>query len=252
MSETARNYLLQSDSKENFTKNFFEVSLIHPRPNTFYDSNLGNTKNVPARIINSLIAALMRKGEIPKYLIIILEDDLIEYLNYNDYGVTEMLGKLVDYMARNIKNIFCDFKAHLPTKAKRVGWPHIVWLAPTTNNGFNNNTLRKKLSNEIHGVVSQIAGMTCLKLRQVWNIDDFSLTANGKISAKGLQKMWQATDRTIRYADWKTKEAEHHQIQTARGLIPSTNNNTCRPRKPTVWPCNHCRQKREKTKYGKK
>ena len=51
-------------------------------------------------------------------------------------------------------------------------------------------------------------GAMCLKLRQLWSEVDFNLISDGEINEAGTTRLYQALDRTIRYADWRMHEAE--------------------------------------------
>ena len=79
------------------------------------------------RLQNALSSNLSRRGEIPKYIVVILEDDIINFLNYNDYGVTEMYGKLIDYLSKEFKATVNNFKTqYLPQKTRRSTWPFYI------------------------------------------------------------------------------------------------------------------------------
>ena len=88
-------------------------------------------KNRIARVINTLIYAMYAKAKLPKMLLIVLEDNIIQFLKYNDYGVTEMFGRVLEFMAKNIRSIIDEFKSKIPPKAKRVEHPQIIWIVPT-------------------------------------------------------------------------------------------------------------------------
>ena len=176
-----------------------------------------DSSNPLARIQNNLIRALANRSEIPKYIVVVLEDDVIKFLNYNDYGVSELYGKTIDYLFRELKNITTSFKNKLPQKARRITWPFFIWLTPTTHANYSNNALRKKFGHEmdalINGTINKRqfghSGAAALKLMQLWCCDDVTLTVDGVISERGTEKLWQAVDRTIRYTDWKLEDKSY-------------------------------------------
>ena len=190
---------------DSYTKSNYEVSTVSSSEMATNVAELKKVCNMVARIINTLNYALFQKAKLPKMMIFVLEDDVIRYLKYNDYGVTEMFGKIIDYLSKNIRKVIDDFKAILPTKAKRVELPQLVWILPTTHRNYFNNNLRKKFCQEMENIINFQRDSCTLKLRQVWDARnaDFVSPTRHRITHEGTKNLWEAVDRTIRYADWK-------------------------------------------------
>ena len=133
--ETVSNLLSNTSS---YTKTNFEATAFCASRSTVTTSSI---KNPIARIHNALVAGMQRSATLPKMIIIILEDDILSYLDHNDYGATEMYGKIITYLESEIQKSILNFKSFMPKKAKRVGCPHFVWIAPSSNSSYANNNL---------------------------------------------------------------------------------------------------------------
>ena len=42
--------------------------------------------------------AISEQKLLPKWVVIVLDDDLLKYLNFNQYGISDALGRLINYI----------------------------------------------------------------------------------------------------------------------------------------------------------
>ena len=178
--------------------------------------------NLLARLVNTITTALKERSEIPKYLIILLEDDIINYVNYDSFGVTEMFGKIADYLNREIKRTINEFKGkYLPPRARKFTWPQVIWIVPTLNEHYSNNILRKKFGGELTAIVKNQHQAHGFKLKQLWNNLDSTAVTDGVINETGARKLFNALDRTIRYMVFKLQKEGTFSSEPARqGRLP--------------------------------
>ena len=198
-------------SFDSYAKSNYDVTVFASCPYASNVPELRKVDNMLARLTNTLLSAMRQKSRLPKMIVIIFEDDLIKFLNYNDYGVTEMFKKVLEFLTKTIRKSIDEFKTSLPVKAKRVDTPQLVWILPTNHQNYLNNTLRRKFATELEKVTKAQRDSTFLKLRQVWDTANPKLVSptKNRMTSEGLQRYWEAVDRTIRYADWKIfKEKE--------------------------------------------
>ena len=167
------------------------------------DKFTSHIRNVLARITNTLITAINAKTVLPKMLVMVLEDDVIKYLEHDDYGATEMYGKVITYIEKEIQDALFKFKSFIPQKAKRPGRPQIVWICPSIHKNYGRNTLRKKFGGQLELLLRGKPFTTVLKLKQVWNTDNDNLVAphNKQLTRDGEYALWKAIDRSISFAD---------------------------------------------------
>ena len=73
---------------------------ITPAVNSQFTSN--NT-NMLSRIENSLAAKINQIDKLPKYIAVILDNDIIDFLGYDLYGISEMYGEMLHYLAKSFQ-----------------------------------------------------------------------------------------------------------------------------------------------------
>ena len=186
-----------------------------------------NIRNPLVRVHNALVTGMQRTATLPKMIVVVLEDDIIRHLNHNDYGATEMFGKVISYLELQLQNSILDLKALMPRKAKRVGCPHIVWIAPSIHQRYENNNLRKKFGNELETQLRGKPYTSVLRLRQVWDPNNNAFVTTGDLSSLGQHKLWDSIDRSIAFADrlifGAVRERVHNCYECNRASRP-----TCR------------------------
>ena len=96
--------------KENFEYTGFCNSRFH-----------GSQTNMIARIQNTMAAAInaSKNGMLPSYFVIVLDDDLITFLNYKEEGVTTMLGTWIQWIAKEFTLLIKQRLDQLPGKCRR-------------------------------------------------------------------------------------------------------------------------------------
>ena len=194
--ETIHNLSMMTEDESYSKQNFDILTLSTERFSTRNTSPL-------ARIINAFISGMERKQILPKIVVIVPEDDIINYLNHNDYGVTELFGKMIDYLDTELQKAAVNFKRSLPRRAKRAGCPQFVWICPSVHHNYLNNNLRRKFAAEMDVQLRGRPFTLVFKLKQLWNTSDGRLVEedNNRLSKLGAKTLWQAIDRSICFAN---------------------------------------------------
>ena len=189
-------YFMETPSRSNYARSTFEVKAVST--NKFRS----HTSNTLIRIHNTMTHAMQTQGLLPKLILFIIEDDIIEFINLNDHGITQAfkacITKLVMEVRRSIDTFKEDF---LPKKAIRHGWPQIVWVVPTIHDNYINNAQRKRFSGELEQMIKFQPNMTSVRLRLPWDPVDRSLVCevSHKLTHQGLRAFWEAVDRSTKY-----------------------------------------------------
>ena len=93
MAKSYRTHFKRNTSSQRFIKDNFE-------PTPFVNSRFSSSNtNMLSRIQNTFAAALnqMKKMNLPRYVVIVLDDDLITFLNFKDEGAATLLGTWVKW-----------------------------------------------------------------------------------------------------------------------------------------------------------
>ena len=190
--------------REHFKKpsdNFFmkENFEVFPCCSSRYSSN--NT-NMLSRIVNSLAKDLNDSTKLPKYIVIVLDNDLIEYLAYADYGIASIFGEWIEFLADTCNDMVQTRKSQLPKKAiLHDAYPCIYWVTAPHHMYFKDNQSRTKLNSCLESVIKTKKNMRLVKMKEIWNYKDMNLVdwPSGRISFAGLSAYWLSVDAAVRY-----------------------------------------------------
>ena len=95
--------------------------------------------NILARLQNALAAginAAKKTGWLPKYIIVVLDKDLVSYLDFVDEGAATILGTWIEWIADQFADLVQQRLNQVPLKAKKVV-PFFYWVAAPTHGSFS-------------------------------------------------------------------------------------------------------------------
>ena len=130
----AQAFFLSSD-QEYYMKKYFDVQSFTS------DADI----NILARLHNAVVCAINKETLLLKYMMMVIDVDIIREMNFNDYGVSILLGKWLHWLANEIHRLLLAYKETLPDKAKKFCYPRILWFACPTHINFSNNDIWKNL-----------------------------------------------------------------------------------------------------------
>ena len=76
------------------------------------------TENMLVRIQNTMVGAINKNIALSEYVIVVFDDDLITFLNYNNTGVARLLGDWLTWIVNEIESAVKQCFDQLPAKAK--------------------------------------------------------------------------------------------------------------------------------------
>ena len=140
----------------------------------------------------------------------VIDGDLIEFLNYTQYGFSSMMGQWIEWLAKEINAAIEDRQKLLPRKALRVGEPFIYWVAAPFHDFFGSelNAARSKFNACLDSILKLYGNMRVMKLKEFWNAKNRNLVnnLNKKISSEGLAHYWRSIDAAIEFNIHKREE----------------------------------------------
>ena len=168
--------------------------------------NFGSS-NAVGRILNTVVRSFnTNRNVIPKWVVIAPETDIMNSINYTEFGVSGAYGLLIEYMMKEINNLISKILGHdLPLKANRYNRPHILWVEPTLHQNYPGpeKALRTKFIRSLHTAALNHNRMVVLPIKQNWPTYEAMITTNGSLNIYGYKMYAKAIDSTIRYADTK-------------------------------------------------
>ena len=168
----------------------------------FANSSGSNNRSILGRVRNTLAAAMNKHDKMPKYILIVLDDNLIDVVKYTKPGVSEIFGRSLKWLAAEVHEAITDRKEELPKKAKKYLFPQVFWVALPQHKNFDNNQLRFKFNNCMESVVGQHKEMKMLKIKRRWNYEDNSVNNLGQITPDGQLTYWAGVDEALQF--WET------------------------------------------------
>ena len=182
---------------DTFLKKNFEVK-------NFISSRYSdNERNFLKRVCDTFAGTLKKYSKLPKLLVVVLEDDLIDELNCkgSNLAVSTFLGLWFDWLVRELDDMIETRKVQLPTKAKRMNYPQVFWLAPSHHALFSNSKLRTKLSLCMLSSIKKFEYMRLIKLKEIWEFEDETtvLDPAGALTLTGMVKYWRSVSASVQF-----------------------------------------------------
>ena len=165
-----------------------------------------------ARMQNAFIEALNRRIRIPKYVIVLPDSNLVEASAYFQFGMAEILGICVNWLAKQFEKNLEIHREDLVSKrpgAIHTGETRFIWVS-MIKRPFQEHTLRHfAKSQESCAKFNGILGLLIdwWKNNHVMNIDDLHMIQDfdvtSKLNESGKEHFWKQLDHHFKQFDCK-------------------------------------------------
>ena len=135
---------------------------------------------------------------------VVVDDNIVmDCFKRDDVGVSQNLGRLLDWLMREYNKIIDIQRDYLPLKAKRAVYPHFIWIEAPMHKNFANNPDRFRFNRALNTVSKLHDNMSILGLKKIWDAKDGNLFLENerRFTTSGLHHYWEVVDKTVRYAD---------------------------------------------------
>ena len=178
----------------------------------FITCNGTSQRNILARLLNALIEAFNRREKLPRYIVVILDKNLIEaavQANF-DYGITKMLSKWVNWFSNMIDRHVEIRKQELLNKRPGAveSDPKIIWIkmldrphVQKPNPRFKVQSLKGKFNELIDDIVSAKRNNHFMSISSVEYLRHF--TNGGELNQMGALQYWKEFDYYFKKFDRK-------------------------------------------------
>ena len=152
--------------------------------------------NMLVRMRNILVSTINKEKFLPKYIIFVIEDDLIKFMkNETNYK------RALEWLMQEHIDILLKTKQIMPEKAKKEAEPKMLWILPSAHKNYLKNDERVKLGQQLIDLTADLSFIYALPLKQMWSDDNPALVNSriNRITEEGLGTLWHAVDRTARF-----------------------------------------------------
>ena len=173
----------------------------------------GKTKainnNVLSRLRNALVMAINKEMLLPKAILVVLENDILNAANHYNLGISLLCGKLLEWLANQFHRIITLHKERLPSKCRKFKYPGILWVTePKHLNLPNIKEFRDKFNTSLTSICSLYREMMVIDLK--WDTTDKSLvSSNGKYTATGMAVFWMKINEAFHNWDKEQMRLSH-------------------------------------------
>ena len=152
--------------------------------------------------------AINSAKHLPEFIIMLLDDDLIEFLCFRKKSQAVLYGSMLEWLVQEVETAISTRKEYLPDKAKNKS-PMIYWVQLPNNKCFTDDVYdsQLKFNLTLESIIKQKSNMRILHIKESWDANDKELiTATQKISETGLGKYWTGIDAAFRFNMQKRTE----------------------------------------------
>ena len=125
-----------------------------------------------SRTRNALVKAYKRFNTIPKILVIINENDIINSIQHdNSFGISQHYDDVIEWLFNEISDINTKFRSFASSNAlkNKTGWPHLLWMAPSLHDSYKDNDKRRKFTKARESFVNLRPTVASLRPKHVWD-----------------------------------------------------------------------------------
>ena len=184
----------KKDGFQFFIKQNFEHQMFC---NSKYNSS---NKNLLLRLQNTFASAINKNISLPRYMLLVTDSEMIDFLQYSDVGMSQILGEWITWLVNEFKKLINARKDQLPTRAERDREPCLYWCLAPLHCNFGDNDARKKFNFCVESILKDQPDFRVIKIKEKWSYSDVMLVNSlGQFTEAGLYAYWEAVDCAFQF-----------------------------------------------------
>ena len=153
--------------------------------------------NVLQRIRNSLVEAINTFVLLPKAILVVVDDNILDDLNHYNTGISSAIGKLMEWLTGEFHQIITSYKDKLPSKSRKFKYPAVLWcLIPLHEIYGHYNKYKGKYNTATIKAAKNYKEMDTLAL-DLWDTENLSYFEGGEFTPFGLKTYWHAINKAF-------------------------------------------------------
>ena len=168
----------------------------------------GNSNNpsLLGRLRNALVNAFNKCTILPKLVVIVLENELINTVRQVDVqDLNKDYTRRLKWLLNEYRKIVDTMHDYLRPNCKQENFPKFIWVSATKHKNYSDNTQRKKFNYVLETLTHSFDNHIALRLVQKWDFNNDNLCQELGITADGIKTLWKSVDKTVEFFETKRK-----------------------------------------------
>ena len=176
---------------------------------SFHAPQLSNNRSVMARIVNTLIKEMNSPAHqhLPRYIVILLDKDLVHEANVFDFGVSETLEDIIKWLLININRCVElrkeDLRGRRPRAISTEAEPRLIWVSmlqrPDHSMDKRVYSLARKFNSIMEKVITGDKRSHILKIHVDLHEGNFDRVGN--LTMAGQYEFWKCINNKMKDFD---------------------------------------------------
>ena len=154
----------------------------------------------------TMAKAIEKRVKLPRSIVVVLDNNLIQFLAYVNIGIAILLGEWFEWLITCFTTLFQSRKDTLPKKAVRADYPQLYLMAPPKHRLLNDNHERRLLLDCMEATVKVFDNVQLIKMVESDYKDDSLVSEDGQFTNFGLTKYWSTVDSAVAFNMHKCEE----------------------------------------------
>ena len=186
----------KANTEDFYTKTNFHVEAFCS--SRFSDKN----ENLLSRLQISFATAINNSKWLPDYVVVVLDNDLIDYIGFKNCGATTFYGKCLEWIFESFNKLIIRKNELLLARAQNINQTQIYWVAAVQHQLFEDidKHAREKFNVCLEMVAKLYDNNTrVIKIRNGWNNKSSDMITYNRLSAQGVNTYWKAIDKSVQF-----------------------------------------------------
>ena len=159
------------------------------------------------KIVNGFVDAVNKYQSMPRFLVFVIDWDFVKYIDFYGYGVSKMIGTMLEWLIENLNNEIVWKKENM--KSKRAGSvtalePKMIFVKMIERPGSSTeiNKAREKFNTVLEETLYKTKKMYIMDIESMeGKLDRKFFDLNSNLNHEGRLKYWSIFDELLRSFD---------------------------------------------------
>ena len=190
-----------------------------------------NNNNTLARIVNTLAKGLNEQPRVPRFILVIPDIDILRFINHFGFGVSQIIGKCLNCLIKNIDIIIESCKDDLRCRkpgALHSSEPKLVWMKIFEQPNMKENQfchVQEKFNNILENILSTKKNHYIMDISLHISFPANFFPRSSILNTRGKDVFWLETDRMLEEFDYNKNlmiptVKEEHQYKPSEQVQP--------------------------------